>query len=1230
MPWSTPTPSGDVVAIHAALVPTANGDGEILLFGGDNHERNANLTSQFDHARRFNCRHPDQPLTYVQSPPYDVFCAGHAFLGDGRLMVAGGTAQFPADAGGIHHNLHFGGHRHTSIYNPPTGTFLAAADMGPEPGLTTGGGRWYPTLCTLSTGEVVAFQGHPDEDDGRHGNTTPERYQPLANRWIMLPEIGAPVGDPIVYPRLHLLRDGWVFVSSEIEGFAQCIAFDPWSGATRTTCPLPDAAYRGFNFPSVLLPLVPGDGYRARVLLCGAPGSQLIDLGAASPAWQNVPRAGSTSGQARIHANATLLPTGDVLMTGGTVDNGSDQTGVMPPERYSLPWDAATHAYSGGSGQWNTLDEPATVLRNYHSTALLMPDGRVWTAGGNSPDQPNLPPTDNQKRIEIFDPPYPAGPRPTIDAAPTVLAYGDLFSVGYTSAAAIRTVVLMRCGSSTHAFNPDQRAVVLSFSPAGTGTLTATAPPDGGVAPPGQYMLFIVDDQGRPCAYASFVRLGGRLSLFTNRSHFSIHEVEALVGGGPAWVPQSFYVVLDGFAAADVAGTPGRPFPPPPPQFHFEVGGGVVPDLSAELQDVLYESPSAPPNATQRITLAYRLRFTSTHAFDGLAPGEERGIRIDASWGPTQASGRMFVFQHEHVYALDGPVPWLSVDVRVGQVARGAALAGLPDADPIGYVQAQVARFRSLPGDEFHPFLTLSTDQSASQLQLAPTMGGATIDNFAFAKVRFRAPAGIDAADVKVFFRLFTTAVTNLDYNQATIYARTGNGPTALPQQGYVGGEVASIPFFATARSDLAVHPDPTNVDTLHGGGATEVTSYFGCWLDFNHDDTLRNQIRGRHQCLVAEIHYPPSPIVPGSTPANHDQLSQRNLAIVESDNPGWPSSHVVAHTFELKPSEGGGRKASPAPAEYAAAVGQGVGPDELFIRWNGLPQDSVVTVYIPGAGLAEAVEYGARRPGSDALAAVDADTVRCRVGDATYLPIPGGSATNLAGLITIQLPPTVLAGSSYTVSLHQVSTRRRAVIGSFDFTIPVGYATQLVGAAQRDLAVLRQIGATIPPGNRWYPVFQRYLGLLTDRVRAFGGDPDAGVPGRSEGGPCCRFGLGVAALLAVWVVALAFAGTAAGRVAAVALGLLTLGAAVLWQRRCMPGVCGSLWPLLVGIGVGAAVVGVVALAGAFAAPPVVLMAVALVVVAVVAVVMLARRCIPCTRGGEGAAAARAGEIGWT
>ncbi|KAF7180593.1 hypothetical protein CNMCM7691_009884 [Aspergillus felis] len=149
--------------------------------------------------------------------------------------------------------------------------------MVPQPlAAGTGGGRWYPTLCTLGTGEILALEGHPGGDDTRHANPTPERYQPLANSWVELPAIGEPCsGVPLLYPRSHLLNDGDVFISSEIPNYNTNIKVNPYTGAVVKLGSLPDdgppdtKSYWSYHLPSVLLPLVPRDGYQARILLCG-------------------------------------------------------------------------------------------------------------------------------------------------------------------------------------------------------------------------------------------------------------------------------------------------------------------------------------------------------------------------------------------------------------------------------------------------------------------------------------------------------------------------------------------------------------------------------------------------------------------------------------------------------------------------------------------------------------------------------------------------------------------------------------------------------------------------------------------------------------------------------------------------------------------------------------------------------------------------------------------------
>jgi hypothetical protein len=618
-------------------------------------------------------------------------------------------------------------------------------------------------------------------------------------------------------------------------------------------------------------------------------------------------------------------------------------------------------------------------------------------------------------------------------------------------------------------------------------------------------MLFLIDGAGRPCQYASFVRVGGHMSLFTDRSTFSQHEVEALRSGPDPSVADAIFVVLDGFTALEVTGSSERPFPPPI-SFTFELDGSQVAGFAATLSSTLYENPSAPPGVAQRITLGYRITFTDAHAFDAIAPGESRAVRVTADWGPSRATGKLTLFRREHVYMIDGAVPWLSVDVQVLQLARGAAFAGTHDNNPAAFIGQAIQALRTMPDSASHPFEQL-THQTNAHLELADSVGGVPRDNFVFAKVRLRAPAAVDVADVKVFFRMFTTAATTLAYDAGTTYRRQGNGPAAVALPGIVNGEVVSQPFFAGARNpNPAAQQDPANVATLHGAGATEAVAFFGAWLDFNHDASIRNRIRGHHQCIVAEVHYPPGPPIPhGAAPADNDQLSQRNLAIVESDNPGDAAAHTLAHTFDLKQS----RTPLPQtlldqldqPALLAVRGPRVLPPDELFIRWHELPRDSAVEIYLPDADIEQILLLAAARPGYASLTAIDAHTIGCRVSDATYLPLPGGRPADIAGLLTIQLPATVRTGTTYHVSVHQISGSTRSIIASFQLAIPVSTGPLMLPEAQRSFDVLRAIGATISVGDRWRPVFDRYLKVLGSQLVSIGGTTRPGTKGGGHPG---------------------------------------------------------------------------------------------------------------------------------
>ena len=207
--------------------------------------------------------------------------------------------------------------------------------------------------------------------------------------------------------------------------------------------------------------------------------TELIDMSQTTPMWV----AGPAMSRPRVEMNAVLLPTGKVLMVGGSANDEDGTTASLTADLY----DPTTNSFSSAA--------PNVYPHLYHSTALLLPDATVVLSGGN-PQQGTFEP-----HIEIYQPAYlfnadgTLATRPSLTAAPATVGYGQTFTV--TSNGTIAGAVLIREGAPTHAFDMSQRLVGLSFTTNGQ-TLTLTGPPNGNVAPPGMYLLFLVNTNGVP------------------------------------------------------------------------------------------------------------------------------------------------------------------------------------------------------------------------------------------------------------------------------------------------------------------------------------------------------------------------------------------------------------------------------------------------------------------------------------------------------------------------------------------------------------------------------------------------------------------------------------------------------------------------------------------------------------------------------------------------------------
>ena len=446
--------------IHVALLRT----GKILIAAGSENDP----THTTFRAAVYD---PQRGTFSVQTVPWDLFCNGMAALPDGRILIAGGNLRYNP----------FRGLKTTTIFDPAVERFIEVQEMAR--------GRWYPSTTALADGRTMTFSGWLDT--AGVPNEAVELYH-VPTGWS--PEFRAPFTPPL-YPWLHLLPDGRVFLSGS---HPESRLFDPvartWSGVVARTRYGGDRRYGS----SVLLPLRPEEGYRARVMIMGGDNpatdtAEIIDLSAPSPAWRALPPMSAP----RVEMNAVLLPTGAVLALGGSAIDNDASTASLAADLF----DPRTETWAPAGRMF--------LPRLYHSVALLLPDATVWVAGSN-PFQGEW-----ENRMEVYLPPYlfttdasgrvvPA-PRPSISGAPGRIGYDAPFTVSTPNAADIADVVLVRPGSATHAFDFEQRVVGLRFT-AGSGSLTVMAPPTATIAPPGYYMLFLIDRRGVP-SVARFVQL---------------------------------------------------------------------------------------------------------------------------------------------------------------------------------------------------------------------------------------------------------------------------------------------------------------------------------------------------------------------------------------------------------------------------------------------------------------------------------------------------------------------------------------------------------------------------------------------------------------------------------------------------------------------------------------------------------------------------------------------------
>jgi hypothetical protein len=461
-----------------------------------------------------------------------LFCSDQTYLPDGRILATGGTAYYqdPPFANTGYGIAELEGLRNTRIYDWRTNTWAQSGD--------THIGRWYPTLVELGDGRLLVASGvqkllkpvYPDRIEGSGTNVKQtETYDAHTGQWTDNGTSGQ--RSLPLFPRLSLLPDGHVYYDAAGQSFNpfgqsydellwnQAAAYDPATRSWRdlgipgigTTQP----GFRGSSF-SMMLPLRSDSSGRYTKVdylsaggVLGTPPSPGGYLATKESAITTVDTAHADAistrqtgdlNQPRWYSSGVVLPTGDVMAFSGADRDEVATPGVEFPVQQAELFDRAT-------GKWQPM-ATGHKPRTYHNTAVLLPDARVLV-GGHAPittlylsniDVPGFAPNNRDPSFEIYRPAYlSCGPQPVIRRADSEVGYGGRTSINVdVPASAVKSVVLVRNATLTHLVDGDQRSVELPIVARSGHRVTVAAPPDGNVAPPGPYMLF-VNVRGKSC-----------------------------------------------------------------------------------------------------------------------------------------------------------------------------------------------------------------------------------------------------------------------------------------------------------------------------------------------------------------------------------------------------------------------------------------------------------------------------------------------------------------------------------------------------------------------------------------------------------------------------------------------------------------------------------------------------------------------------------------------------------
>lgn len=496
-------------AIHSAVLPT----GKVLMWGypplpsGGGARQNIGRASLWDPATN---SFKDVPPPVVDNPPGSgnqvpapIYCSSQSFLPSGALLLAGGNLVWPDHSPGATYTDYAGIDR-LFTFDPWTETWTEQPRMQD--------GRYYPSQVELADGRVAIAGGTKDDAPGGVYNDTVEVFTPGPGpSSVGSLQLRASANHPFsLYPHLFTLPTGNVLLAGPggpIQQDASILdtqAFT-WQDISRPSQQrvqsAPVIVPGGPSGSSTVLEIGGMDLAQkdASGFTPASASTESVDASQSSPSWS----AQSALNIARANENAVLLPDGSMVAIGGGMGNsesdGSYTTYSDGRARQVELWDPVSRTWRLGPAQQED--------RAYHSTAVLLPDGRVMSAGDDFHPVVSGGATATDT-AEIYSPAYLArGPRPAIGLAPDAVHWGDTFGVRSPSSG-ISRAVLMAPAATTHAVDMQQRAVPLQIVNRIDGQgVDLVAPPTGGVAPPGYYMLFLLNGSGVP-SVASWVRIG--------------------------------------------------------------------------------------------------------------------------------------------------------------------------------------------------------------------------------------------------------------------------------------------------------------------------------------------------------------------------------------------------------------------------------------------------------------------------------------------------------------------------------------------------------------------------------------------------------------------------------------------------------------------------------------------------------------------------------------------------